>query len=164
MFAVMLRSLFLALLMCTAITAEVKIAQINLTEIEPLLRQLVLSRPENQTIKKQIEDLDREQDVLNGDLAAQVNPKEPVERDNPFAGPNAEQMKKITNLYSEKSRLEDSLKQQIRAELIKVVRLIAADRYAFVLNSERLSDTMIIKSGELVDITLDVRDHLLLSK
>lgn len=136
---------------CAALSAaEVKIAVLNTNEIEELVQTRVLAKPENAEAKKAIAAADaklRELNQKSGKL-------------NDAAG-RQEFMTQLSAISQEKTAAEALVKDQVRGELIKVVKEAAKGRYAVVLNADMVQEAVVTKDAEVVDITIDVKESLL---
>lgn len=145
-------SLFLLLAMCSALpAADAKIGVVNKYEIEEMLMVRVLAKPENAQAKAAIQAAATKAQAVQQELGNKLN--DPTQRD--------AAMKALSTAHQEKNDVEQSVKLQVQGELIRVIREATKDRFVVVLDADMVSDTVIIKNGDVIDITLDIKEFLL---
>ncbi|MBA3699839.1 MAG: hypothetical protein H0W78_13405 [Planctomycetes bacterium] len=145
-------SLFLFLAVCSCLqAADAKIAVVNKYEIEEMLMVRVLAKPENSQAKAAIQAATTKAQAVQQELGNKLN--DPTQRD--------AAMKALTAAHQEKNDVEQSVKIQVQGELIRVIKEATKDRFVIVLDADMVSDSVITKSGDMVDITLDIKEFLL---
>lgn len=148
----MTRLLLLAVLATAVAAAEpVKLATIDRSEITGLLETRVLAKPEHETIRTRLDEIEKAM------LAAQQAFQKAMS-----AGEDEKRaaMEGMGQLHQQKRALMKQVESEIAGELIRVVREVSKGRYIAVIDAGA-DDALIVKDAELVDITLDVREAIL---
>jgi len=132
-------------------SAELRIAVVNINEIEDVLKIKVLAKPENAEFKKQILASDLKMRAAHEKLSS-IKDDDMKRKD--F-------MTEIEAINSEKNDAEQSVRFIIKGELIKVCKEVAKGRYIVVLNADHVGESIVTKESEIIDITIDVKEFLL---
>lgn len=151
--------ILIVLALCANARAEeesVKVAKINFYEIQPLLIDLVLSRPENKDLKTKYQ-VYKEKERIQGEewmkksLAAQKTGELRIPMDATseydFEG------------YETQARVIDLA----RTELIRIIQEIFKDQYQLVIQGASTED-IIYTNISISDITPNVRQYLMRTK
>lgn len=148
------KPLFLLLLLALGSglqAADAKIGVISKYEIEELLMVRILAKPENAQAKVAIQAATAKAMAVQQELGNKLN--DPTQRD--------AAMKALSAAHQEKNDVEQSVKLQVQGELIRVIKEATKDRFVIVLDADMVGDTVITKNGDVVDITLDIKEFLL---
>lgn len=149
------KSLFLFLLLAafgSLQAADAKIAVISKYEIEDMLLVRVLAKPENAQAKAAIQAATAKAQAVQQEMGNKLN--DPAQRE--------AAMKALSAAHQEKNEVEQSVKLQVQGELIRVIKEATKDRFVIVLDADMVGETVITKSGDVVDITLDIKEYLLI--
>ena len=141
----------LALAAPTATAADTRIAVIDKSDVEELIRTRVLAKPENAEAKKTILEIEKRYRDFQVGFSQKMN--DPATKD--------QAMKEFKDLNQEKVEAEKQVDLQIQGELIRVVKKLAAGKYPVVLDANSYKDAIVAKDAEVIDITLDVKEALL---
>jgi hypothetical protein len=71
-------------------------------------------------------------------------------------------MQEFSHLHQEINEVEKTAQNQIKRELVKAVKDVAKDRYLVVMDSNYHKEAILTKNAEIIDITIDVKEYLLL--
>ncbi|MFM2091451.1 MAG: hypothetical protein RLZZ127_1940 [Planctomycetota bacterium] len=149
----MIRHLLLsALLSCPiALTAAetVRIAVVDLTEINQIVESVVHAKPENAAAVREIADIEAKIALVNGDPA-----QPPEERRASVA--------QLAPLFQRKAHLERILAGQVKAMVVAAARQAFGDRYQLIIDRDAMAMILDKPAGvELVDVSLDLQNALL---
>jgi hypothetical protein len=134
-----------------ASASDVKIAVINSDEIIDMIKTKVLAKPENAEAKKLITEIEARLAKANEYFTSVVTNEEK----RPLA------MAEMQKINCEKMLAEKSIEAQVNSEYIQTVKDVIKGKYILVLNYNYIKEAIVTKNAELVDITIDVKESLL---
>ncbi len=133
---------------CFAEKTSISVAKIQFREVEPLLLELVFSKPENKELKdsyqtyKELED-SMMRKALEMQETGEFNPMDFTET---FSSSNMDEQKKIENL--------------VKGELIVLIEKLFGKQYQVII-SESYQDNILYTDIVIPDITANIRQYLL---
>ena len=129
---------------------EARIAKVDMNELESDLRDVVLAKPENAALKKDIEAGEALDDKRNKAMQAASQ-----------AGKDVQAV--LKDLPTSDGKAQQKLERLVKAELLKFVVKKYGKRFVVVLDSN-YGDSVIYLDGELVDITQSIRQAMQLNE
>ena len=130
--------------------SKTRIAILDKQEILEIIKVRVLAKPENATSKKAIQEAEK---ALHDLQSLSFASKDDESR--------KEHMKQASDLYKTKQNAEKEVEGQVAAELMKVVKAFISGKFSVVIDQSYISESLIVKDADLVNITLDLKESLL---
>lgn len=134
--------------------ADVKLAIVDVSEVEELIKIKVMAMPENAEAKAKIAELNKKLSVLQEQLSEASQDRQ--------SEASKKVMQEFSHLHQEINEVEKTAQNQIKRELVKAVKDVAKDRYLVVMDSNYHKEAILTKNAEIIDITIDVKEYLLL--
>jgi len=142
----------IATMMCCGIfAAESKIAIIDSDEIIDMIKIKVLARPENSETKKMLAAVEKKLKLAHDNMSESLKDEERKK----------EVLAEMMAVNNEKEAVEKIFESQVQSEYLKVIKELTKGKYSVVLNAGYVKEAIVTKDAELVDITIDVKESLL---
>jgi hypothetical protein len=132
--------------------ADVRIAVLKKDEVRELIQVRILAKPENAAAKQAIRDADKAVQELHTKMGAIEDKTDEARKT---------LMQEISAVHQRKREAESAVEGQIDAEFIRVVKPFIVGKYAVVLDADCISEAVITKDADMIDITIDIKESLL---
>ncbi len=135
---------------CADPAGEARIAQVNISELEAELRDVVLAKPENVALKKDL----AAAEILDDQRNKSIQEAAAAGKDLTVA------MKAVPG---SDGKAAERLERLMRAEVLRFVVKKYGKRYVAVFNSNYLDSALFI-DGDIIDLTQSIRQALQLNE
>ncbi len=150
-----MKTLFALTLLTSVITlsygGETKIAVLNLNDVEEMVKITVLAKPENVEDKKAIAENDKKMAEIHKAMNENKNDKDSMKAT----------MNEMQKLNEQRRESDQKIERQVKAEIIRICKEATKGKYSVILNADYISESIITKDAELIDITIDVKEFML---
>lgn len=130
--------------------SDIRIAKINLSELNDDLRDVILAKVENAALKKEVEAAEAADEVRSQAMQAASQ-----------AGKNIQEV--LKDLPGSDGKAGQRLDRLMKAEVLKFIVKKYGKRYVAVLDAD-YGDTVLYLDGEIVDLTQTIRQALQLNE